>query len=447
MMKAKRTALYVRVSSDRQAKEGDSIPAQVDALNKYAKEHNYQIIGTFIDDGISGTKNDRDELQNLLRLVEADKVDLILFCKLDRWFRSIRHYINTQAILDAHHVDWLAIWEPVYDTTTPAGRLIVNQMMSIAQFEAENTGSRIRQIQAYKVANREVISGTCTPGYRIENKHYAVDPDKADAVRLAFDTFNRTGSYADTIRATYGTGLPTTANGMKNMLRRELYIGRAHGFDDFAPTIIDADTFQSVQKQIKMQRRPSKAKYDYLFSGLLKCAECGAVMASLARKRSGRNIHLMYRCPKHYQRTVKTCDNTKIVYESVLERYLVAQFPSLVINQIEVLEAKQTPIRSAQAKRERIEHRISRLKELFVNDLIDLEEYKQDKERLLDELASIPTEQQADESALEALRSLVGLNLEEIYTGMSRAEKRLFWRSVIKEIRFDSERHFFIDFV
>lgn len=87
------------------------------------------------------------------------------------------------------------------------------------------------------------------------------------------------------------------------------------------------------------------------------------------------------------------------------------------------------------------------MKELFVNDLIDLEEYKQDKERLLTDLASIPTEQQADETALDALRSLVGLNLEEIYTGMTRAEKRLFWRSVVKEIRFDSERHFFVDFV
>lgn len=446
-MKAKRVALYARVSSDKQAREGDSIPAQVDALNKYAKEHKFQIIGTFIDDGISGTKNDRDELQNLLKLVESDQVDLIICTKMDRLHRSLRNFLNMQDVLQKHHCNWLAIWEPIYDSSTPQGRMIINTMMNLAEFEAGQTGDRIRQIQAFKVANREVISGTCTPGYRIENKHYAVDPDKADAVQLAFDTFNRTGSYADTIRATYGTGLPTTANGMKNMLRREIYIGRAHGLDDFAPAIIDADTFQSVQKQIKMQRRPSKAKYDYLFSGLLKCAECGAVMASLARKRSGRNIHLMYRCPKHYQRTVKTCDNTKIVYESVLERYLVAQFPSLVINQIEVLEAKQTPIRSAQAKRERIEHRISRLKELFINDLIDLEEYKQDKERLLADLASIPTEQQADESALDALRSLVGLNLEEIYTGMTRAEKRLFWRSVVKEIRFDSERNFFVDFV
>lgn len=361
-----RCALYCRVSSSVQAREGDSIPAQIVALHKYAKDHNYQIIGTFVDDGISGTKNDRDELQKLLQMVMDNQVDLVCFTKLDRWFRSIRHYINTQAILDAHGVNWVAIWEPVYDTTTPAGRLIVNQMMSIAQFEAENTGQRIRAVQAFKVSKHEVISGTCTPGYRIEAKHYAVDPDKADAVRLAFDTFNQTGSYAETIRATYGTGLPTTANGMKNMLRREIYIGRAHGLDDFAPALISKEIFESVQKQINMQRRQSKCKHTYLFSGLLKCAECGAVMASLARKRSGRNIHLMYRCPKHYQRTVKTCSNTKIVYESVLERYLVAQFPSLVINQIEILEAKQAPMRSAQKERERIERKIGTL-ERFVS--------------------------------------------------------------------------------
>lgn len=438
-----RCALYCRVSSSVQAREGDSIPAQIDALNKYAKEHKFQIIGTFIDDGISGTKNDRDELQNLLKLVESDQVDLIICTKMDRLHRSLRNFLNMQDVLQKHHCNWLAIWEPIYDSSTPQGRMIINTMMNLAEFEAGQTGDRIRQIQAYKVANREVISGTCTPGYRIENKHYAVDPDKADAVRLAFDTFNQTGSYAETIRATYGTGLPTTANGMKNMLRREIYIGRAHGLDDFAPAIIDADTFQSVQKQIQMQRRPSKTKYDYLFSGLLKCAECGAVMASYSRKRKGRNRALMYRCPKHYQRTFKTCDNSKIVSEAVLERYLTAQFPTLIIDQIETLEAKQTPNTALQ--RQRIEKKIDRLKELFINDLISLEEYKEDKEKLLAELESIP--EQPDTTALDSLKSLVGLNLDEVYLDLSKPEKRLFWRSVIKEIRFDKSRNFFIDFV
>jgi len=442
-MNKKRAAIYARVSSDRQAKEGDSIPAQLEALRKYAKKNKYKIIGEYIDDGISGTKKDRDELQKLLDAVEADKVDIIIFVKLDRWFRSVRHYINTQALLDAHKVDWLAIWEPVYDTTTPAGRLIVNQMMSIAQFEAENTGQRIRQVQAYKVTKREVISGTVSPGYKIQGKHLVIDPDKADAVRLAFDTFNKTGSYSETIRATYGMGLPVTGNGMKNLLRREIYIGRAHDLDDFAPALIDKETFDSVQKQIKMQRRPSKTKYDYLFSGLLKCAECGAVMASYSRKQKGRNRALLYRCPKHYQRTFKTCDNSKIVSEAVLERYLTAQFPTLIIDQIEALEAKQTPNTALQ--RQRIEKKIDRLKELFINDLISIEEYKEDKENLLAELEAIP--EQPDTTAIDSLKSLVGLNLDEVYLDLTKPEKRLFWRSVIKKIRFNKSRNFFIDFV
>ena len=119
----KRVALYMRVSSDQQAKEGDSIPAQRDALTKYAKEKGYSIVGEHLDDGISGTKySQRDELQRMLSDVQAGKIDLIIFTRLDRFFRSVRHYTATQAILDKHNVGWLAIWEPVYDTTTPQGR-------------------------------------------------------------------------------------------------------------------------------------------------------------------------------------------------------------------------------------------------------------------------------------------------------------------------------------
>ena len=123
------TALYIRVSSDKQAREGDSVPAQLDALRKYATEHNLHVYREYIDDGISGTKySQRDELQALLDDVRAGHIELIIFTKLDRWFRSVRHYTHTQEILDAHNVGWLAIWEPIYDTTTHQGRLIVNRL-------------------------------------------------------------------------------------------------------------------------------------------------------------------------------------------------------------------------------------------------------------------------------------------------------------------------------
>ena len=95
-----RAALYMRVSTEKQVKEGDSIAAQQSALERYAKEKGYIIVDTYIDDGISGTKADRDELQRLLEDVKQGRVDIVLVTKLDRWFRSIRHYLNTQELLE-----------------------------------------------------------------------------------------------------------------------------------------------------------------------------------------------------------------------------------------------------------------------------------------------------------------------------------------------------------
>jgi DNA invertase Pin-like site-specific DNA recombinase len=111
--------------------EGDSIQAQLSALRKYAEDHNYEIAGEFIDDGVSGTLfNERDELQRLLEEVKKRNVDLIIFTKLDRYFRNLKHYLNTQEVLDKYNVPWIAIWEN-YETRTPQGRLMVNQRLPL----------------------------------------------------------------------------------------------------------------------------------------------------------------------------------------------------------------------------------------------------------------------------------------------------------------------------
>ena len=182
----KRVALYARVSTENQH-DNDSIPAQVDALKKYAKDHNYYVRGVFIDDGVSGTLLDeRDESQKLLELVKRGEIDLILFCKLDRWFRNVRHYLNTQSILDEYNVPWRAIWEN-YEVESPGGRLMVTQMMSFAEFEAANTALRINKVCDYKKTRREVVSGKVPFGYKIVDKHMVIDEDKADTVRKVFD--------------------------------------------------------------------------------------------------------------------------------------------------------------------------------------------------------------------------------------------------------------------
>ena len=105
----KRTAIYLRVSTDKQAQEGDSIPAQRDALKKYVKEHNYILVGEYLDDGISGTKEDRAEFQRMMEDVKRGLIELILVTKLDRIHRYIRNFLNMQDTLDKYNCDWLAI--------------------------------------------------------------------------------------------------------------------------------------------------------------------------------------------------------------------------------------------------------------------------------------------------------------------------------------------------
>ena len=223
----------MRVSSMTQAQEGDSIPAQKDALRKYIDSHDDMILaGEYCDDGVSGTRDDRDELQRLLTDVKSGKIDMIIVTKLDRLYRSIRHYLNLQDTLDSHGVYWLAIWEPIYDTSTPQGRLIINQMMSIAQFESENTGQRIRQVQSYKVSKGEVISGSTPPGYSIVDKHL-VPNEHADAVRDVFKHYSLTGNLHETMRyaAAYGV-FPSTSSAFHNILSNKTYIGQKRNNDN-----------------------------------------------------------------------------------------------------------------------------------------------------------------------------------------------------------------------
>ena len=116
-----RVFLYVRVSTEEQAIHGLSIEAQSASLKEWAKRGGYRIVDTYIDAGISARKpaSKRPELQRLLEDIRAGKGDLVVFTKLDRWFRNISEYYKVQEVLEKHRVDWKTIQED-YDTTTAA---------------------------------------------------------------------------------------------------------------------------------------------------------------------------------------------------------------------------------------------------------------------------------------------------------------------------------------
>ena len=439
----KRAALYARVSTEQQI-DKDSIPAQVTALKEYAEKHQYVIIGIYVDDGVSGTKLDeRDELQHLLLDVKAGKIDIVIFTKLDRWFRSVRHYLNTQETLDKYNVPWKAIWES-YETESPQGRLMVTQMLAFAEFEAGNTALRINKVFDYKKTKREALSGKVPYGYKIVDKHIVPDPEKAEIARKAFRTYIDTGNMCETLRLMQGNGMPTTQRGFKCMLRNRKYIGEAYGDDEYIEPIIDRQTFDEVQRMLTMNIRP-KRKYTYVFSGLVWCSDCGRKMTGTTDVYKAKKIrYKLYRCMYHY-RPVPTCGCTASLNEAKLEKYLVKNLEELSFESLQEKGSVNTDDIVKQIENE--EKRLSRLKELYVNGLIGLDEYKHDAEdyrgRIADLNKKLNTYTGSDKSAL---KSLVGANLADWYWTLSEDEKRSLWRSVISKIWYGSDKKLRVEF-
>ena len=433
----KRVALYCRVSTDRQVREGDSIAAQRDALEKYANEKGYFVAGVFIDDGISGTKfQEREKLQELLNLIKTKKIDLVLITKLDRLFRSLNWYIRTQEMFNEYGVDWRAIWEPTYDTTTPQGRLIINEMMAISQFEAEHTSQRISDVFAYKKANREVISGKIPFGYKIENKHMVPDPDRAKVVQKVFDLYIQTGSMCETMRLTEGLGLPKTQRAFKWLLKNRKYIGEAYGDSSYCEPIIDRQTFETVQRMLTMNVKRSQVR-EYIFSGLVYCKDCGRKMTGTSDKYKG-SRYKTYRCMYHY-RPLPVCDNQRTINESKLERYLVKNLEQFAFEDIEAKESENAIDYGKLI--EATNKKMSRLKDLYVNELITLEEYKKDLSEYQQQIAEYKLELSKDQSAgRDKLKELIGTNLADWYWTLTDTEKRTLWRGIIKEIRYGSDK-------
>ena len=111
--------LYLRVSSEEQVKHGYSLDAQYEALKDFCEKNNHVVLGVYKDEGISGRKpyTKRPAMMELLNDLGKVRPDIILFTKLDRWFRNIKEYYKVQDILDKYKVDWKAINEE-YDTST-----------------------------------------------------------------------------------------------------------------------------------------------------------------------------------------------------------------------------------------------------------------------------------------------------------------------------------------
>lgn len=415
----KRTAAYMRVSSDRQAKDGQSLEFQQSLLLQYIHDHNLILVDTYIDDGVSGTKfSQRDELQRMLQDCKDGKIDLIIFTKLDRFFRSVKHLMNTLDTLDQYGVEWKAIQEN-HDNSTPTGKLALTIIGAFAEMESNMASVRVKDAYANKISKGEWLNSHPPFGYMIKDKKAVPDPQKKDIVVSLFREYKSHNSIYRLTRE--HTDAPRSAKSIKRILTDKAYIGEAHGIKDFLEPIVDRDLFEDVQRLVKMNVK-SSVKYTYLFSGLMICPECGRKMtASTYNHRYQR-----YTCRYH---ATGQCGYNHVVYEKQVESYLIERYrDDLEKRYLELKSVKRT---DNSQKIRAITHKMDRLKDLYVNDLIDLNEYKKDLETYRNQLRNL---EKPTETNVEQIEELLKLNVYEIYWTLTREQKRRLWRSVVKNI-------------
>ena len=425
-----KVALYARVSTEEQVKHGVSIDAQVEALRKWAADH--EIVGEYIDKGVSARKmpSKRPKLQKLLEDIPEKKIELIVFTKLDRWTRNVKGYYQVQDVLDRYKVAWIAIQED-YETITASGRFKVNIMLSVAENEADRTSERIKTVFEHKVIMGEAITGALPLGLQIVDKR-VVPNENAEAARAVFDHYAVNGSKQaarDMLQERYGISLPHLT--ISHMLKNTLYKGEYRNNKQFCEPIVPAELFDRVQSDMASRsvKTPPSGRV-YLFTGLLVCSECGRRLSICT---SG-GTRTRYRCANHYM--MKICPHKTSIRETELETHLLDYLASVVADSSVQVQPKQKKQRINRAS---IEGKLSRLKELYIDGDITKDKYIAERDRLTAMLSK------AQETPARP-RIVVGRDFLAGYTGLSPADKKAFWREIIDHVVVDNDKNTLIYF-
>lgn len=138
---APRAALYARVST---SGHGQDVGLQIDDLHALLQARGWDLVDTYIDDGVSGAKESRPELDRMLADAEEGRLDVVAVWKLDRLGRSLSHLLRVLDGLTALGIEFVSVKDSGIDTTSPAGRLMLQMLGAFAEFERAMISERVK---------------------------------------------------------------------------------------------------------------------------------------------------------------------------------------------------------------------------------------------------------------------------------------------------------------
>lgn len=353
-MKQHKIAAYLRVSTDKQVQvfEG-SLDTQKYRMQEYVKAKNKdvknwgEIVEFYVEEGFSAGTDKRPQYQRMMKDIRNGKVNLILVADISRLSRNSTDFGNLLKELDTHDAKYLSMKEQ-FDTTTASGRLMMNLVVNMAQFEREQVSERV-SINCNSRAIRGFVNGGRTPlGFdrcKDRTASYTINDSEAQQVKIIFNVFREQGSVGKTIPIIEAMNIrpkvPSSQKDKRNssgwrydqlkaLLQNPVYIGMnevnklAKNEDQESlkpweryqlvkaswPSIINEKVFYDVQDiledNFKLERRriDNSERRIYLLSGILHCGDCGKSLC-------GHSAHGKKNSHRYYAHNNKRTRNSK----------------------------------------------------------------------------------------------------------------------------------------
>jgi len=327
-----RTAVYCRVSTDSQEREGTSLKTQLERCLTYCHDKGYDAIYQF-SETYSGLSLERPELDNLRELIRNERIDVVLCYSLDRLSRDPGHGVIITQELEKHSVNLETVTEDV--DNSELGKLISYIRGYASKVEAQKIRERSMRGKLARAKEGRIPggSGSTIYGYdyvRVSQKNggrRVINENEAFWVRKVFEWLVIEGLSTNAITYRLRTmnvrskfGKIWNRMSIQAMLKNPGYIGKTYVFTTMrgrkkftkpqaewieipgvTPAIISSELFEDAQKQLKANKEKSlrNAKHEYLLRGHIRCCQCGRTYYGLfnsAIRRGKRSVRRTYRC-------------------------------------------------------------------------------------------------------------------------------------------------------
>ncbi|MHC1680668.1 MAG: recombinase family protein [Methanomassiliicoccales archaeon] len=272
-----RAAIYARVSTEDQARDGYSIAAQLKRLRSYCLARGWAVASEYVDDGYSGRSPERPEYKRMMH--DKDIWDVVVVLKMDRIHRNSRNFTMMMDFLRSWNKEFNSTQEN-FDTTTAIGRFVMDTVQRIAQLESEQIGERVKVAMVQKALEKKGHLGCPEPyGYRYQEGQLLIDDSEAQVVENIFRMSANLSSLGQIVEALNGSGARTKNGGewqratVHGILTNRIYLGQLvwDGIVQDAPHLkmIDPLLFEEVQtvsaQRMKSKRSPKRIPAKSLF--------------------------------------------------------------------------------------------------------------------------------------------------------------------------------------